>query len=91
MINSSIFSWYSGSDIIKQIINNHNSKSLDKYKGSFDRFLGNDCVDCIEIFPFKDYTLYKKDGFSNEQNICLFNQSREQVKIFINEYHKNIS
>lgn len=83
MTNSSIFCWNVGCESTKNILKIHYAKPFDDHAGSFDRFIYNDCIDQTDIFPFRDYTLFKKDGFSREPTFCLFNQRVGDIKPFL--------
>jgi hypothetical protein len=83
MVNSSIFCWNVGCESTKEILRIHYAKKVDNHKGSFDRFIGNDCVQSLELFPYRDYTLFKNDGFSREPTFCLFNQRIGDIAPFL--------
>lgn len=78
MINSSIFSWVAHSDNVKEILARHYTAKSDPHRGSLDRFLYWDCPDLIRTFAYRDYCLYKKDGFLEDKTFILFNQYPKQ-------------
>jgi hypothetical protein len=83
MTNSSIFCWNAGCESGQEILKIHYAKKFDNHKGSFDRFVFNDCFNHLEIFPFHDFSHYTKQGFDREKTFCIFNQAVEQIHEYL--------
>ena len=78
LVNSSIFCWNPGCDSTKKILDIHYSEE-DQFNGSFDNFIFWKCPKHIDLFPYRDYHLYRKNGYNKEQTICLFNQRLDDI------------
>jgi len=83
LINSSVFCWNSGCDSVKQILKTHYASVPDKYNGSLDNFIFWECNKHIQVFPFRDYHSYRKEGYNKDQVICLFSQRLSEIYKFL--------